>query len=186
MANSFGSIRQRPDWPERDRFILSKGTPVPLSMRCSRRAGFLSSSDLETFYQNGSPLAGHATHKGVPGVEISSGSLGHGLPMATGMALAAKRDRAGPPDLLHAERRRVRRRIRPGRRRCSRLTTSWTTSSSSSTTTRSRASAASRTSSTWSRCADKWQAFGWGVREIDGHDHEADRERVCGGAVRAG
>jgi transketolase len=47
---------------------------------------------LHSFYQNGSPLAGHATHKNVPGVEVSTGSLGHGLGLGIGMALAGKRD----------------------------------------------------------------------------------------------
>jgi len=47
---------------------------------------------LDSFYENGSQLAGHATHSGVPGVEVSTGSLGHGLAIACGMALAGKRD----------------------------------------------------------------------------------------------
>src|SRR4029450_2950609 len=45
-----------------------------------------------SYYQNGARLAGHATHSGVPGIELSTGSLGHGLSVATGMALAAQRD----------------------------------------------------------------------------------------------
>lgn len=82
----------RPDWPERDRFILSKGHACTALYAALAEAGYFPAADLETFYQDGSPLAGHATHKGVPGVEVSTGSLGHGLPLATGMALAAKRD----------------------------------------------------------------------------------------------
>src|SRR5205807_10186772 len=56
--------------------------------------GFFPDSWLDDFYQDGARLAGHATHVGVPGVEISTGSLGHGLPIGCGMALAAKRDQA--------------------------------------------------------------------------------------------
>jgi transketolase len=83
----------RPDWPERDRFILSKGHACTALYAVLAEAGYFPVADLETFYQNGSPFAGHATHKNMPGVEVSTGSLGHGLPLATGMALAGKRDR---------------------------------------------------------------------------------------------
>jgi transketolase len=79
-------------WPERDRFILSKGHGCTALYATLAECGFFPVDWLETYYQNGSFLAGHATHKEVPGVEVSTGSLGHGLPIATGMALAAKRD----------------------------------------------------------------------------------------------
>lgn len=84
---------ERPDWPDRDRFILSKGHAcAPLYIVLAER-GFFPTSWLDDFYLNGSHLAGHASHTGVPGVEVSTGSLGHGLPMACGMAVAAKHDR---------------------------------------------------------------------------------------------
>ena len=82
----------QPDWPERDRFILSKGHGCAAYYAVLAEVGFFPMEWLETFYQNGSRLAGHATHTNVPGIEISTGSLGHGLSVATGMALAAKRD----------------------------------------------------------------------------------------------
>jgi transketolase len=82
----------RPDWPERDRFVLSKGHAAAALYAALAQKGFFPKSWLRTFYQNGSPLAGHITHCGVPGVEVSTGSLGHGLPLACGMALAGKRD----------------------------------------------------------------------------------------------
>ncbi len=81
-----------PDWPERDRFILSKGHGCAALYAVLAERGFFPLDWLDTFYQNGSCLAGHATHTKVPGVEVSTGSLGHGLSIATGMALAAKRD----------------------------------------------------------------------------------------------
>src|SRR2546421_5520218 len=82
----------RPDWAERDRFILSKGHAcAPLYAVLAER-GFFPAEWLNDFYQNGARLAGHATHVGVPGVEVSTGSLGHGLPIACGMALVGKRD----------------------------------------------------------------------------------------------
>jgi transketolase len=79
-------------WPDRDRFILSKGHAGAALYACLAESGFFPMKWLNTFYQNGSHLAGHITHTGVPGVEASTGSLGHGLSIATGMALAAKRD----------------------------------------------------------------------------------------------
>ncbi|MBV8891058.1 MAG: transketolase [Acidobacteria bacterium] len=82
----------QPDWPERDRFVLSKGHAAAALYAALTEKGFFPKSWLRTFYQNGSPLAGHITHSTVPGVEVSTGSLGHGLPLACGMALAGKRD----------------------------------------------------------------------------------------------
>lgn len=81
-----------PNWPERDRFILSKGHGCAALYAVLAACGFFPNDWLGTFCQNGSRLAGHATHSGVPGIEVSTGSLGHGLALATGMALAAKRD----------------------------------------------------------------------------------------------
>ena len=82
----------RPSWADRDRFILSKGHGCAALYAALAERGFFPVDWLETYYQDGSPLAGHATHKNIPGVEVSTGSLGHGLPIATGMSLAAKRD----------------------------------------------------------------------------------------------
>ena len=81
-----------PDWADRDRFILSKGHACAGLYATLAELGFFPKEWLDTFYQNGGRLAGHATHTGVPGIEVSTGSLGHGLPLACGMALAAKRD----------------------------------------------------------------------------------------------
>ncbi len=81
-----------PSWPERDRFILSKGHAAAAYYAVLSEMGFLQPDRLREFYHNGSYLLGHVTHKGIPGVEVSTGSLGHGLPIGTGMALAAKRD----------------------------------------------------------------------------------------------
>jgi transketolase len=83
---------KNPDWPERDRFILSKGHGCAAYYAVLAEVGFFPTDWLRTFYQNGSRLAGHATHTHIPGVEVSTGSLGHGLSIATGMAYAAKVD----------------------------------------------------------------------------------------------
>ena len=80
-----------PDWAERDRFFLSKGHGAALLYAALAERGFFSVAELEQYCQSGSRLTGHVT-SGVPGVEFSSGSLGHALPVGCGVALAAKRD----------------------------------------------------------------------------------------------
>ena len=81
----------RPDWPERDRFILSKGHAAAAIYAVLAERGFFPMKWLDTYYLDGSHLPGHIT-KGVPGVEASTGSLGHGLSIGCGMALAGKRE----------------------------------------------------------------------------------------------
>ena len=81
-----------PGWVDRDRFILSKGHACTALYAVLAEAGYFPIEALATFCQDGSALVGHATHKDMPGVEVSTGSLGHGLPLATGMALAGRRD----------------------------------------------------------------------------------------------
>ena len=76
----------------RDRFILSKGHAGAAVYAALAEKGFFSISELSTHYANGSRLSGHVSHKNVPGVELSTGSLGHGIGVGAGMALAAKRD----------------------------------------------------------------------------------------------
>jgi transketolase len=83
---------RRPDWPERDRFILSKGHACAAVYAALAEGGFFSTDWLDSYYHDGSHLAGHITHHGVPGVEVSTGSLGHGLSIAAGMALAGKHE----------------------------------------------------------------------------------------------
>lgn len=83
---------EEPNWPERDRLILSKGHAGAAVYAALAERGFFDVEELKTHYANGSRLSGHVSHKGIPGVEFSTGSLGHGLAVASGMALAAKLD----------------------------------------------------------------------------------------------
>ncbi len=85
---------KEPSWPQRDRFILSKGHSCSGLYAILAEKGFFPVEWLDEFYVDGGKLSGHVTCNGVPGVELSTGSLGHGLPVACGMALAAKRDKA--------------------------------------------------------------------------------------------
>jgi transketolase len=86
---------KRPALPSRDRLIVSKGHAAAIVYAAVAEAGFMPVERLEEFARNGGQLYGHVTHGGVPGIEMSSGSLGHGLPVGTGMALTGKR--AGEP-----------------------------------------------------------------------------------------
>ena len=81
--------RAAPDWPHRDRFLLSKGHAATGVYAAVALSGFVPLESLERYGMDGSDLMAHVSHK-VPGVEFSTGALGHGLPFGTGKALAAK------------------------------------------------------------------------------------------------
>lgn len=80
-----------PQWPDRDRFILSKGHGAAILYAVLAECGFFPVAWLDDYARDGSPLLGHVSHH-VPGVELSTGSLGHGLSVGCGMALAGKRE----------------------------------------------------------------------------------------------
>lgn len=83
----------RPDWPDRDRFVLSKGHAAPVLYAALAERGFFPVEELLNLCKLGSRLQGHPDMRKVPGVEMSTGSLGQGLSAANGMALAARLDR---------------------------------------------------------------------------------------------
>lgn len=83
-----------PGWVLRDRMVLSKGHAGAGVYAALAESGFFDRSMLTQHCADGSRLSGHVSHKGIPGVEFSTGSLGHGLGVACGMALAGKRDGA--------------------------------------------------------------------------------------------
>ena len=85
---------KEPRKPDRDRLILSKGHAGSAVYAALAETGFFPVEQLKTHYANGSILSGHVSHKGVPGVEVSTGALGHGLGIGVGMALGAKMDQA--------------------------------------------------------------------------------------------
>lgn len=168
----------QPAWPDRDRFILSKGHGCAAYYAVLAETGFFSLDWLDTFYQNGSRLAGHATHTHVPGVEISTGSLGHGLSVATGMALAARRDGKsyrvfcllsdGECDegstwepILFAPQHRLDNLI---------AIVDYNKIQSLGTV---------KEVMDLEPLADKWRAFGWAVSEVDGHDLAEIEMALC-------
>jgi len=91
----FAQMRHRPaepNWPDRDRFILSKGHGVPAVYAVLAKCGYFAKEKLMTLRQIESPLQGHPDRVRLPGIEASTGSLGQGLSIALGMALASKID----------------------------------------------------------------------------------------------
>jgi transketolase len=93
VALVFGRLRHdpaRPDWPERDRLVLSKGHAVPALYAVLAKAGYFSEDALLTLRKLGSPLQGHPDRVALAGIEAATGSLGQGLSVALGLALGAK------------------------------------------------------------------------------------------------
>lgn len=94
----FGGVLQhdpeRPDWAERDRFVLSKGHAAPVLYAALAEAGYFDREHLSTLRQLGSILQGHPDRKKTPGVEVSTGSLGQGLSIANGIALGLRAERS--------------------------------------------------------------------------------------------
>jgi transketolase len=160
----------RPDWRERDRFILSKGHACAGLYAALAERGFFPESWLEEFFSDGGRLAGHATHWGVPGVEVSSGSLGHGLSLGCGMAVAGKHDGLGYRVFVL---------LSDGE--CDEGST-WEAAlfAPHHGLDNLVAIVDYNKIQSFGRVADvldldpfaaKWESFGWSVCEIDGHDH---------------
>jgi transketolase len=96
VALYFGGVLRHdprnPHWPQRDKFILSKGHAAPLLYAVLAQDGYFPKEQLATLRQLGSPLEGHPNMRRLPGVEASTGSLGQGLSIGIGAALAARLD----------------------------------------------------------------------------------------------
>ena len=161
-----------PRWAERDRFILSKGHAGAGVYAALAERGFLPREQLRTHYQNGSKLSGHVSHKGVPGVEFSTGSLGHGLSVGTGMALAAKRAGRGNrvfvllSDGECDEGSNWEAIMFAAHHKLDNLVVAVDYNKIQSLDLVANTLALEP-------FADKWRAFGWHVTEVDGHDHDA-------------
>jgi transketolase len=159
----------RPDDPERDRFILSKGHSAVALYTTLAHAGFFPIEELKTFAQPLSRLNGHPDRKKVPGVETNTGPLGHGLPVAVGAALAAKlQDSSWRVFVLTGDGE-----LQEG--------SNWEAAMSAAhykldnltvIVDRNRLQQGDWTEQTMhlEPLTDKWRAFGWSVHEVDGHD----------------
>lgn len=175
LAVLYGSVMNykadEPKWKGRDRFILSKGHAGAGVYAALAESGFMPVEKLRTHYQDGSDLSGHVSHKGIPGVEFSTGSLGHGLPVATGMALAAKinRDKHNIYVLMSDgecdEGSNWEAALFAPHHKLDNLVV---------IIDRNKLQSIHSTEDTLGLepFVDKWQAFGWNVVDVDGHDHE--------------
>ena len=158
-----------PDWPERDRFVLSKGHGVPSLYAVLAERGFFDKKHFDTFRRLGGILQGHPDRLKTPGIETSSGSLGQGLGVACGMALGAKLDDAswrtyclvGDGECNEGSIWEVA--MIAGNQHLDRLTVLIDRNRKSS-----YGPMAGRNDI--EPLVDKWRAFGWAVFEADGHD----------------
>lgn len=172
-----------PGDPARDRFVMSKGHAGAAVYAVLAESGYFPTEWLANHYQNGSVFSGHVSHAGVPGVELSTGSLGHGLSVASGMAWRAKIRGAGWRTFAL---------LSDGE--CDEGST-WEAAMFAAHHRLSNLSivvdyngiqslATTEATLALEPFADKWRSFGWELRDIDGHDHGQLREALRPGNSR--
>ena len=161
---------KNPKWADRDRFVLSKGHTAPGLYGALALRGYFPVEDLTTLRHIDSYLQGHPNMNTVPGIDMSTGSLGQGISTAVGMAKGAKYLGKDVNGVLPAGRWRDRRRPGVGGHRCSPPTTSWTTSAPSWTMNGLQIDGRTADVMNTAPLSDKFAAFGYDVTEIDGHD----------------
>lgn len=163
---------KNPDWEARDRCVLSKGHAAPALYAVLAEAGYFDMSELKTFRSLNSILQGHPCRVKTPGVEVSSGSLGTGIGAAVGMAIASKMDRADW---------RVYVVLSDGE--CNEGST-WEAIQVASNNhlgnlvvlldRNGKSAGGSMTNrNDIEPLPDKWRAFNWAVREVDGHNFQS-------------
>lgn len=174
----------QPAAPDRDRFILSKGHACVAVYAALAETDFFPREELLKYGQDHSVLMNHISHK-VAGVEFSTGSLGHGLPFGTGKALAAKRSRLGwnthvlLSDGELGEGSNWEAMMFAAHHQLDNLVAIVDYNKLQSLTTVEKTLRVEP-------LADKARAFGWAVREVDGHDHDALRDLLQGVAWEPG
>jgi len=161
-----------PTDPKRDRFVMSKGHCTGALYTALAGAGFFPEEELSTYLQPNSRLNGHPNRMYLPGVETNTGPLGHGLPVALGLAIAGQIDNAdyrtyvltGDGELQEGSMWEAA--MLAGHRKLDKLTV---------IVDRNRLQQGARTEDTnaLEPLGDKWAAFGWAVHSIDGHDYAA-------------
>jgi len=176
MALYFGGVMdyrpEQPDWPDRDRFILSKGHGVPALYAVLAEAGYFDPEKLMTLRKLGSPLEGHPNMRVLPGIEASTGSLGQGLSIGLGHALAARVDKreyqvyvmigdgeADQGQIWEAA-------MAAAKYRVKNLTAILDYNKFQQT------GSVRKVMPSLEPLVEKWMAFGWHVSEINGHDFE--------------
>ena len=168
---------KNPNWPDRDRLIFSKGHGCPALYAALARAGYFDPKQLLTLRQLGSPLQGHPDRRRLPGIEASTGSLGQGLSIGIGCALAARFDKKDFRTYVFMSDGE----LDEGQ--------TWEAAAFASFHKLSNLTAildynqfqlsgATKDILDMEPVSDKWRAFGWETKEINGHDH-----REIAGAV---
>jgi transketolase len=171
----FGVLRfdpRAPRAPGRDRFVMSKGHCTGAFYSVLAAAGYFPEAQLSTYMQPLSMLNGHPNRNYLPGIETNTGPLGHGLPVATGIAIAGQIDGApfrtfvltGDGELQEGSNWEAA--LTAGHRKLENLTL---------IVDRNRLQQGARTEDTagLDPLDDKWRSFGWHVVMVDGHDHRA-------------
>ncbi|WP_043671095.1 transketolase [Streptomyces xylophagus] len=176
LVTLFGAVLdvdpEHPRSPGRDRFVLSKGHCAAALYSTLAHCGYFADKELDTFMAPLSALNGHPNRRKVPGVETNTGPLGHGFPVAVGSALAARltggnwRTVVVLGDGEMQEGSNWEAAMTAGHHGLSSLT---------AVVDRNRLQQGARTedTKTLEPLADKWTAFGWETRVVDGHDHTA-------------
>ena len=176
----FGVLRfdpRTPLDPNRDRFVMSKGHCTGAFYSVLAAAGYFPETALSTYMQPESMLNGHPNRNYLPGVETNTGPLGHGLPVATGIAIAGQIDGAGfrtfvlTGDGELQEGSNWEAALTAGHRKLENLTL---------IVDRNRLQQGARTEETAALdpLDDKWRAFGWHVEVVDGHNHQQLHETL--------
>lgn len=161
-----------PAAPNRDRFVLSKGHCTGALYSALAGAGFFPEAELDTYLKPESRLNGHPNRVYLPGVETNTGPLGHGFPVATGIAIAGQIDQTdyrvfvltGDGELQEGSMWEAA--MLAGHRGLGNLTLVVDRN-------RLQQGAGTEETNAIEPLADKWRAFGWDVVELDGHDHGA-------------
>lgn len=161
---------KNPKWADRDRFILSKGHGCPALYSVLARAGYFDPKGLLTLRQIGSPFQGHPDMRRLPGIEASTGSLGQGPSLAAGCALAARFDKKSYKSYVL---------ISDGELNEGQVWEAAAFASFRKLTNmicivdynKYQLSSSTKEILDMEPIADKWKAFGWEAREVDGHDH---------------
>jgi len=176
---------ESPDDPLRDRFILSKGHAVSALYATLARKGFFDAAELKRYLDDGSGLTGHPCAGNVPGIDVSTGSLGHGLPIAVGMAWAAKLDHQPyRVFVLMGDGKQQEGTVWEGATLAARLGLDNLVAIIDA----NRLQGYERTDAIMpiETLIGKWAAFGWAAKEVDGHDVERLRTILAAAPFVAG
>ncbi len=169
---------RHPAWPDRDRFILSKGHCSAALYSTLAYAGFFPPERLAEYMKPLSPLNGHPDRNKVPGVEANTGPLGHGLPIAVGAAKAAKiKGAAWRTFVLTGDGE-----LQEGSNWEAAMTAAhFGLDNLTVIVDRNRLQQGDETENTvgLEPLPDRWRAFGWAVRDVDGHDLDALVRTFC-------